>query len=582
MEEFFANFHFLRPWILLLLAVPLALYGVYFKGINAQSSWQKVIDKRLLDYLLVKGAALKRKVFIWVGLIGLFAAITAAAGPSGQKTEVPLMAVQNPVMIILNLSTDMTDKDIKPSRLERAKYKIKDLLALIKGGQVGLEVYSSEPFVIAPLTEDVRILDNLLPAVNIDIMPANGDRLDRAIDLAVERIKEAGFDKGNLIVLTADVGQGFNQALESAKKAKAAGFEVNIIGVSAETNEKLAMVAAAGGGEYWKIQADDAKIADWAENFNQGNNGIKESQNSKVIWLDAGWILVAVPMLCCLMFFRRGLLGLVLIGALASPAAQAGFLTNADQDGYKAFKSGNYEAAAKMFKEPNWKAAAYYRAGDYDKALAEYQKDTTVEGLYNQGNALAKSGKIKEAIEKYEEVLKQQPSHEDAAFNLEYLKKQQNQQQNQQTQQNQNESSEDNQDNESSQDKEQNQDETQPQDKEQSAENESSGEDNSEENRQDQNSTAQEIGEQDKNSDNEDEKAQNERQNTMNELDKDQSSSEGRQQETGALSQEEESENYDEKMQAKAQQYRDIPEDPGGLLKAFIYREYRQNRYNEQ
>ena len=68
----------------------------------------------------------------------------------------------------------------------------------------------------------------------------------------------------------------------------------------------------------------------------------------------------------------------------------------------------------------------------------------------------------------------------------------------------------------------------------------------------------------------------------MNELDKDQSSSEGKQQETGALSQEEKEDEYDEKMQAKAQQYRDIPEDPGGLLKAFIYREYRQNRYNEQ
>ena len=37
-----------------------------------------------------------------------------------------------------------------------------------------------------------------------------------------------------------------------------------------------------------------------------------------------------------------------------------------------------------------------------------------------------------------------------------------------------------------------------------------------------------------------------------------------------------------EKMQAKIQQYREIPEDPGGLLKAFIYQEYRQNRYNEQ
>ena len=42
-----------------------------------------------------------------------------------------------------------------------------------------------------------------------------------------------------------------------------------------------------------------------------------------------------------------------------------------------------------------------------------------------------------------------------------------------------------------------------------------------------------------------------------------------------------EQEQYDEKMQAKARQYREIPEDPGGLLKAFIYQEYSQNRYNE-
>ena len=71
--------------------------------------------------------------------------------------------------------------------------------------------------------------------------------------------------------------------------------------------------------------------------------------------------------------------------------------------------------------------------GDYDKALEEYSKGQGETALYNQGNALAKSGKIEEAIAKYEEVLEQNPNHEDAKFNLEYLKQQQqqNQQQNQ-------------------------------------------------------------------------------------------------------------------------------------------------------
>lgn len=55
-EEFITNFHFLRPWLLLLLLLPILLYTRYYKISNLQSSWQKVIDKRLLSYLLVKGS----------------------------------------------------------------------------------------------------------------------------------------------------------------------------------------------------------------------------------------------------------------------------------------------------------------------------------------------------------------------------------------------------------------------------------------------------------------------------------------------------------------------------------------------
>ena len=92
MTEFWQNFHFLRPWLLLLLLLPAALYGFYFRGLNAQSSWQKVINKRLLDFLLIKGSAVKRRILVWLGGLGLIAAITAAAGPSWQKIEMPAEA----------------------------------------------------------------------------------------------------------------------------------------------------------------------------------------------------------------------------------------------------------------------------------------------------------------------------------------------------------------------------------------------------------------------------------------------------------------------------------------------------------
>ena len=580
MADFWQNFHFLRPWLLLLLILPALLYGFYFRGLNTQSSWQKIIDKRLLDFLLIKGSAVKRRVLVWLGGIGLMTAMIAAAGPSWQKTEVPAYAPQNPVMILLNLSSDMNETDLTPSRLSRAKYKIKDFLTLLHGVEVGLLVYSAEPFVISPLTDDVHILQNLLPAVNLDIMPTNGDRLDRAIDLAAAKIKAAGYREGRLVIFAPDVGQAFDRALAAAEDVHRDGFKIDIIGVSAAANEKLAMVAKAGGGSYWPLQADDAKIAALAAELNQNSDDLSASENKRTVWLDAGYWLLPLPLLCCLLFFRKGILVVALI--LLSSNAYAGFFLNADQEGLRAFNNGDYPAAAASFADADWKAAALYRAGDYAGAYKEYQKSNSVDALYNQGNALAKGGKIKEAIAKYEEVLRQEPNHEDAKFNLEYLKKQQ-----QQNQQQQNQQQNERQDQQQNQQQQQNR---QADDNQQNADNQnntpqpSEGEQNSAQQQQQDESSPQSEGKQDKNSDNQDNQAGQEREKAADDLlDESEPRPEGNKEQKGALpKQGGEQEKYDEQMQAKTARYREIPEDPGGLLKAFIYQEYRQNRYQEE
>ncbi|MCQ2740907.1 MAG: VWA domain-containing protein [Alphaproteobacteria bacterium] len=580
MTEFVNNFHFLRPWVLLLILVPLLFYGSFFNGAVVQSSWQKVIDKRLLDYLLIKGSAVKRKVFVNVGLLGLLSAIIAAAGPSWQKIEVATLNKQNPVMIVLNLSSDISATDLKPSRLERAKYKIKDFLKLLKDVQVGLEVYSSEPFIIAPFTEDNNIILNLLPQVGTDIMPVNGDRLDRAIDLAVKRIYQAGYDGGNLLILTPDIGQKFDKALSAAENACKQGVSVNIIGMGMEENEKLSMTATKGCGVYWNLQENDMKIDMLAEEINQKEGKIDQSDNSKRVWLDAGYLLLGLPLICCLLFFRKGLL--VVLFVMWSSSVWAGFFLNADQEGLNSFNNAAYEDAAQTFKNKNWQAASLYRAGKFDKAAQIYAADKTAEGLYNFGNALAKSGKIDEAITKYEEVLKQNPDHEDAKFNLEYLKKQQ--QQNQQNQQ-QNQNNQNNKDkNQQEQNQQQNQDENQNnENRQQNSNQNNSGNENNQNEQQNQNAQQQDNGEQNKNSDNEDQKADQNRQSmSEQELDETKENKEGKQSWGTLPQQNEEQKDYDEKMQTKMQQYRDIPEDPGGLLKAFIYQEYRQNRYQEE
>lgn len=571
-------FHFLRPWLLLLLIIPLWFYGKYFRGRNNQSSWEKVCDKKLLNYLLIKGSSSQRKIMAWLAMLGLLTAIIAAAGPSWVKIEIPAMAPENPLMMVLNLSSDMKGKDLTPSRLERAKFAIKDLLEQLQGSQTGLEVYSSEPFLIAPLTEDGQIIANLLPAITYEIMPTNGDRLDRAIDLAAEKLRAAGFQQGNILVFTPDVGQRLDLALEAAKKAASAGYRVNIAAATTAENEKLKLIAEAGDGTYFNLAGGDGALTAFAKRLNQNPGKLEQSKNWQSVWLDYGYYLLIVPLLCCLYFFRRGILAVALLAA-ATPA-QAGFFLNANQEGLKQFDRGQYETAAETFEDSRWKGAALYRSGNYEEAYRQFAAGQDVTALYNKGNALAKGGKIEEAIKKYEEVLKIEPEHEDAKFNLEYLKRQQqqNQQQNQPNDSKDNQGNQDK-DNQSNQDKNQQNQENQ---QNQSSSSENENQDNQQQPNQPQNSDEPNQN-QDKNNqpENQDGKDQSPAPQPVSEENQ-QAEKPEQQTQGGAVQKEGDEPEYDEEMQARAQQYREIPEDPGGLLRAFIYREYQRNRYQDK
>ena len=371
-------------------------------------------------------------------------------------------------------------------------------------------------------------------------------------------------------------------ALEEAEKAKAAGFVLNVVAVSPQIPEKLKLLAAAGGGVC--VGSGTAGVEQIAREIEKTiSDELKISENLRSDWDDFGYFLLIIPLVCCLYFFRRGILVLAFVlGGTVS--AQAGFFLNSNQEGLKAYNGGDYQAAAQTFEDSRWKASALYKAGNYEEAFREFSKNGDAEALYNQGNALAKSGKIEEAVKKYEEVLQKEPGHEDAKFNLEYLKRQQEQQNQQQQNQDKQE--------------QQNQQQSQPQggaennrrqgQEQQRQDNQSQGQQNNSENRQADDEDGQSRQEQPQAAEGQQDGQNDSKQSGLREDEKTgdrrrdaEKQSEEQKSAAAELQKGDENAKYDEEVQARAQQYRDIPEDAGGLLRAFIQKEYRKNRYKE-
>ena len=146
-------------------------------------------------------------------------------------------------------------------------------------------------------------------------------------------------------------------------------------------------------------------------------------------WRDAGAWLVWIPLALCSLAFRRGWVTVVLTLAcvgLSSAPAQAGpadWFQRPDQRGARAFEAGRYAESVESFEDPSWRAAAHYRAGDFGQAAVALRPLEDARSQYNLGNALARSGALEDALDAYEHSLAAVPDDADARFNRDLVQR---------------------------------------------------------------------------------------------------------------------------------------------------------------
>ena len=452
------SFHFLRPaWFLALLPLAAVLFLLWRRR-RAGRSWQAVVDARLLPYLLMGNEMRRMQMGIAAVALGGLLAITALAGPVWTKLQQPVFRRESGLVVLLDLSRSMDAADLRPSRLQMAKFKLRDILARRKEGDTALVVYAADPFVVTPLTTDTGTITRQLPSLTTDLMPAQGSRADRAITKAQALLQQAGAVHGNVLLITDGVDNDPAGPLHTAvTKLLNAGYRLSVLGVGtaggapipvadggffkdaggaivvAKLDENsLAQLAADGHGIYRRLAVDDSDTDVLTRTFDSGWEtgqsrqvaGMKSDQ-----WRDEGpWLLLPLLPLAVLVFRRGYLLVLLLVMLLPAPRnAYAldwdGLWQRADQRGAQALAGHQPQQAAKLFKDPAWRAAADYRAGDYQAALKDLDKQHTTAAAYNRGNTLAHMGKFSQALNAYEDALKRDPDFKDAAYNRDLVKK---------------------------------------------------------------------------------------------------------------------------------------------------------------
>ena len=417
-----AQLHFLRPlWLLGLLALPVLAWWWRAQA-QRRSVWQDAVDPHLLPHLLVAAdGSPRRNLARWSGLLAAALALIAMAGPSVRKAEHPLWQTKAPLVIAVDLSSAALARDLPPSRLAQAGAKIATLLRERAGGQVALVAFANDAYTVAPLTEDAANVALFLDALTPDVMPEDGHRADRAIAWSQRLLRNAGFDQGDILLLT-DRADG--EAVTEAARAHAAGYRVSALGLGTAQGgvfdtrnglgnakldaSSLQRLAAAGGGDYQSLSAGDADLRALGVLDPQAGDGAAARGEKIASWRDDGYWLLPFALLFALPLFRRGgavVAILMFVLWLPMPPAQA-------QDAGSLWHRADQQAYARMQE-----GVAAYRKQQYDAAIEKFSGNPSADGQYNLGNALAKAGRYDEAIAAYDHALKQRPNMQDAIAN---------------------------------------------------------------------------------------------------------------------------------------------------------------------
>ncbi|TFV97542.1 VWA domain-containing protein [Algoriphagus kandeliae] len=303
--------------ILILGTVFTLLYLFYISRFWLINLRMKVEKRRLLTKLIL------RTLYFLLFLV-------AFAGPSIGTSTKEVKEEGKDIFLAVDLSQSMNATDIGPSRLQRIKFELKELIKSFPSDRIGLIIFSSEAYMQCPLTFDQNVLQLYIDGLNTGLVPNAGTDLSGPLRMALERFTNDPSPevKSKSVVLISD-GEDFGEDYESVISSLGEqGIKVYSLGIGTEAGSpiprgngvvidpntgkpaesrldrtSLQRIAIETGGQYFEISDQTQEISNLVGSLEQlkggsiGTRQVEASSNKYFYFLLAGLVLSIVDMI---------------------------------------------------------------------------------------------------------------------------------------------------------------------------------------------------------------------------------------------------------------------------------------------
>jgi len=216
--------HFLRPlWLVALPPVAL-LWWLARRETGHNPRGDGFLAPHLRDALTIdRDRSDRARAMDGVALVMLCLTV-AAAGPTWKQQLAPWFRETAPLVVAIEVTDSMRSNDLLPTRLDRARYELIDLVQARTGARTALIAYAGSAHVVMPPTNDVQVLQTFLESLDPAIMPVGGTRASEVLPLARRLLGVEG-PRSTLLF----VNDGFERADLSALTGYAAALDAPAI-----------------------------------------------------------------------------------------------------------------------------------------------------------------------------------------------------------------------------------------------------------------------------------------------------------------------------------------------------------------